>query len=422
MGGDFDGDFSMTRRLLEKLSAREVTTLAKPGRHADGGNLYLTIDKEGGGRRWTFFYKLHGRQREMGLGPAPGHKKAGLSLRDARLKAADARRLLMNGIDPLAEKKAQKLANRTRTFGDFADELIASLAPGFKSEVHLEQWRMTLRDYAAPLRSMPLREIGTEDVLKILKPIWNTKHETASRLRGRIERVLDAATAKGLRSGENPARWRGHLKELLSKRQKLQRGHHGALPYKSVPAFVAELRQRKSVSALALEFTILTAARTGEVIAARRAEFDLEENTWTIPAERMKAGREHRVPLCDRAVEVIKELIGPGTELEPDVFIFFGRRQGEHLSNMAMLALLKEMRGKGATVHGFRSCFKDWASERTMHENIVTEMALAHTIGNAVEAAYRRGNLFEKRRSLMNDWSRYIEGTEGNVVQMARAT
>lgn len=411
----------MARRLIERLSARAVMTLTLPGRHADGGNLYLSIGKNGS-RKWSFLYRERGtgRLREMGLGPAPGPRKAGLPLRDARSKATDARRLIYNGIDPLADKRAKTIASATMTFGELSDQLIDAISPGFKSAVHIAQWKSTLKEYAAPLRPMAIRKIDTEDVLCVLKPIWDTKHETASRLRGRIERILDAASAKGLRSGDNPARWRGHLKELLSKRKKLQRGHHGALKYQDMPEFMHKLRERKSISALALEFTILVAGRTGEVISARFNEFDLAQRVWTVPPERMKAGREHRVPLCDRAMEIMKSLAVDGIQMKPDAFVFPGRKKNTPLSNMAMLELLRDIQGKGATVHGFRSTFKDWASESTMHENMVTEMALAHTIGSDVEAAYRRGDLFTKRKALMDDWQKFVSDEMGNVLPMAR--
>jgi integrase len=296
----------MARREMHRLSARKVATLDAVGRHADGGNLYLSISRNGG-RRWVFLYRGRGtgRLREMGLGPAPGLKRPGLSLQDARAKAAEARRLLFNGTDPLIEKRANA---GTKTFGDFADELVSNIASGFRNRKHRAQWESTLKTHAASLRPKLLKDIGIEDVLEVLRPIWETRHETASRVRGRIERVLDAAKAKGLRSGDNPARWRGHLKELLSKRKTLTRGHHGALPYDELPAFIDELRTRKSVSALALEFTILTAARTSETIGATWKEIDLAKRIWTIPAGRIKAGKEHRVPLTARAVEILKAL------------------------------------------------------------------------------------------------------------------
>ena len=402
----------MAKREMHRLSARHVMALSMVGRHADGGNLYLSVSKTG--RRWVFLYRARGtgRLREMGLGPAPGPKKPGLSLRDARAKAAEARRLLFHGTDPLTDKRSKA---GTKTFGEFADELVSNISSGFRNVKHREQWSSTLKTHAASLRPKLLKDIGTEDVLEVLRPIWETRHETASRVRGRIERVLDAARAKGLRSGENPARWRGHLKELLSKRKTLTRGHHGALPFAEMPDFMGELRARKSVSALALEFTILTAVRTSEAVGANWSEIDLDKNIWTIPANRIKAGKEHRVPLTTRAVEILCAL-QPQTE----GFVFPGQKRGKSLSNMAMLELVRSMRGRGVTTHGFRSSFKDWAAETTAHENIVTEMALAHAVESKVESAYRRGDLFQKRQSLMDDWARFLSSETGKVISIGR--
>ena len=402
----------MATREMHRLSARQVMTLSTAGRHADGGNLYLSISPTG--RRWVFLYRKRGtgRLREMGLGPAPALKKPGLSLRDARAKAAEARRLLFHGTDPLTDKRSRA---GTKTFGEFADELVNNISSGFRNLKHREQWASTLKTHAASLRPKLLKDIGTEDVLEVLRPIWETRHETASRVRGRIERVLDAAKAKGLRTGENPARWRGHLKELLSKRKTLTRGHHGALPYADMPDFITELRARKSVSALALEFTILAAVRTSETIGATWNEIDLEKKIWTIPANRIKAGKEHRVPLTARAIEILQALLP-----QSEGFVFPGQKRGKSLSNMAMLELLRSMRGRGFTTHGFRSSFKDWASETTVHDNIVTEMALAHAIGSKVESAYRRGDLFQKRRTLMDDWAQFLSGETAKVVSIRR--
>ena len=404
----------MGSREIHRLSAREAQTISERGRHSDGGNLYLSVSPTG--RRWVFLYRERGssRLREMGLGPAPGPKKAGLSLHDARAKAADARRLLLNGTDPISDKRSKM---GTKTFGEFADDLLDDISSGFRNLKHQEQWKSTLKTHAASLRPKLLKDISTEDVLQVLRPIWETRHETASRVRGRIERVLDAARAKGLRTGENPARWRGHLKELLSKRKTLTRGHHGALPYAELPDFMAELRDRNSVSALALEFTILTAARTSEAIGAKWEEIDFDSTVWTIPANRIKAGKEHRVPLTSRAVAILK-VLNP----QPSGFVFPGQKRGKPLSNMAMLELLRSIRGHGITTHGFRSSFKDWAADTTNHDNIVTEMALAHAIGTKVERAYRRGDLFQRRKSLMEDWEQYLSGETGKVIPIKRKT
>lgn len=395
----------MPSRNLHRLSAAEVRTKKKIGRHADGGNLYLSIS-ENGGRRWVFMYQRDGRQRELGLGPAEGAKKPGVSLQAARARAAEARTLLQTGHDPIHAKRVERGA---LTFGEFSDQLLDdTIGPGLKNEKHLDQWKMTLREYAAPLRPLPVAKITTDDVLGVLKPIWQTKNETASRLRGRIERILDAAKAKGLRTGDNPARWRGHLKELLPKRQRLARGHHAAIKYEDMPAFMAKLRTKKSISGRALEFTILTAARTGETIGATWGEIDLDAKLWTVPAGRMKAKREHEVPLSDRALEILRSA-RPQGEVTPDAPVFpTGDKVTKPLSNMAMLKLLTDMQGKGVTVHGFRSSFRDWAGDETNFPRDVVEAALAHVIENKTEAAYRRSTALAKRRELMDAWATFL--------------
>jgi integrase len=402
----------MALRSIERLSAREVATIIKPGRHADGGNLYLSVSKEGW-RRWTFLYRDRGtgRLREMGLGPAVGPKRAGLSLADARRKAAQARLLLYNGADPLSAKQAaretaQVARREAKTFGEFADHFIDSIADGFKSAVHLAQWKSTLLQYAGPLRPIIVKDISTQHVLDVIRPIWGTKQETASRVRQRIERILDAAKAQGLRSGDNPAAWRGNLKELLANAKTAERDHHSAVPYDNMPAVVGSLRERNSISALALEFTILCAARTGETIGAEWVEFDLDKAIWTVPAVRMKAGRQHQVPLSTRAIAILKSRILPDAKMQG--FVFPGQKVGKPLSNMAMLECLRGLLGKGATVHGFRSTFRDWAGDKTTFPRDVAEAALAHSLKDKTEAAYRRSTALERRRELMEAWSLYI--------------
>lgn len=383
---------------LNKLSARFVTTTMKPGRHSDGGGLYLVVD-EGGARRWVFKYRRQDRVREMGLG---GLKAVPLA--KARDLAADARAQLAAGIDPIAAKASGKIT--MPLFGDFADDLIADMAPQFRNAKHLSQWKMTLREYAKPLRTKPVDQIETADVVAVLKPIWLAKSETASRLRGRIERVLDAAKAKGHRIGENPARWRGHLDTLLPKRRKLTRGHHAAMHYADVPAFLGELRKREALSALALEFTILTAARSGETMGMRWSEVDTDKAVWTIPKGRMKAGREHRVPLSSRALAIIEKATEFGTD--PDAFVFPGRREGRPLSVMSYEMLLRRMKVQ-VTTHGFRSSFRDWCGEETSFPREVAEAALAHAVGDETERAYRRGDALAKRRQLMDAWADHCE-------------
>jgi integrase len=295
--------------------------------------------------------------------------------------------------------------------------VIEAMRPSWRNSKHAAQWEMTLRDYAAPLRRLPVDKITTDDVLSVLKPLWNEKPETASRLRGRIERVLDAAKAQGLRNGENPARWRGHLEQLLPKRQRLTRGHHAAMKYAELPVFMGDLQARQATAALALEFAVLTAARSGEVLGARWDEFDLDRAIWTIPAARMKAGREHRVPLSKRALKIVKAM----QEARDGDFVFPGQKAGKPLSVMALEMVLRRMKIEGVTVHGFRSAFRDWSAECTNFTNEVCEAALAHVIENKAEAAYRRGDLFDKRRKLMEAWAIYCAAPKaGKVVAFRR--
>ncbi|MAY19445.1 MAG: integrase [Erythrobacteraceae bacterium] len=398
----------MPKKLHNALSAQAVKH-AKPGRHADGNGLHLLV-KESGARSWVYRFMLNGKSRDIGLGSAgPG----GLSLAAAR-DARDALRVKVKaGIDPLEERaqetaeafaKAQAAKVAQVTFRDVAKSYISANEDSWRNPKHRQQWRNTLETYVYPeIGDMPVGEIEATHVLRILEPIWKTKAETASRIRGRIETVLDSAKARGYREGDNPARWRGHLAQILPARTKLSRGHHKAMPYAEIPAFVRALHTREAIAALALEFAILTAARSGEVIGATWEEVDLEAALWTVPAERMKAAKEHRVPLSPRAVEILKSVKALGSE-----YLFLGSRGGK-LSGMAMAMLMRRMK-VDYTVHGFRSGFRDWAAERTSYAHEVAEMALAHTIGNAVERAYRRGDMFEKRRRLMVDWGDFCSG------------
>jgi integrase len=399
----------MPKKLVNELDALKVKNLG-PGRHVDGGGLQLLV-KPSGARSWVYRYMIAGKAREIGLGPASG--PGATSLAGARDLASALRLKVKAGVDPLAEREraaAEALAAAQAakvagvTFREAADIHIKANRAGWRNPKHRQQWQNTLAAYAYPVfGDMPVAEVDTPHVLKVLEPIWREKPETASRVRQRIETVLDAAKARGFRKGENPARWRGHLDQVLPKRAKLSRGHHAAMPYAELPAFMADLRKREAVAALALEFTILTAARTGEVIGAKWDEIDFERAVWTVPPERMKAGREHRVPLCPRAVEILDD-----ARLLSGETIFTGP-QGGKLSGMAMAMLLRRM-GRDVTVHGFRSAFRDWAAECTSYAHEVAEMALAHTISNAVERAYRRGDLFEKRRRLMTEWAAYCAG------------
>ena len=404
---------------IHRLTTRSVEAASKPGRYADGGGLYLKV-RPTGSKQWVFMYaEMVGskrRQTEVGLGGAgPG----GLTLKQAR-EAADAlRRARSEDKDPKAERRAEKAAEVMPTFGAFADEYIETHRPKFRNAKHAAQWESTLGDtYCKALRSLPLDEVDTAAVLDVLKPIWQRIPETASRLRGRIENVLDAAKARGFRQGENPAAWRGHLKTLLPARQRLTRGHHAALPYDELPAFMASLRGRESLAAIALEITILTACRSGEVLGAQWEEFDLDKKVWTIPAVRMKAGHAHRVPLTDRVLDLVRSL----PKMADNPHVFPGNARGKPLSDMAMAMQLRRMRREDITVHGFRSTFRDWASEQTSFPHETCEHALAHRISDKAEAAYRRGDQFEKRRKLMEAWAGYCEPkAAGQVVPMTRA-
>ncbi|SED77247.1 Integrase [Rhizobiales bacterium GAS188] len=421
-------------RPTNRLTARTVETLKKPGKHADGQGLYLIID-QALARRWGFIFRSGGRSRFMGLG-----KAADVTLAEARDLAHEARRAVQAGRDPIEDRKAAREAkkieqDRAITFGVFADELLKTLAPGFRSDKHRSQWQLTLTRYAAPLRSKTLDSITTEDVLKLLTPMWSTKPQTATRVRGRIERVLDAAKAKKLRSGDNPAAWRGNLKELLPKAKKLSRGHHPAMAYDkidengnyvaeivAVSEFVGMLRDLGTVPALMLEFLILTVGRCGEVLGAIWDEIDLNAKVWTVPAARMKAGKLHRVPLSDRALAILEEaskLRGPRT----GDYVFPGERRGRPLSPSMPNNIIRSLGVTGATAHGFRSTFRDWCGNETATPREIAEAALAHATGDQTERAYRRGDALEKRRELMAAWATYVDSdaTDSNVVPMARA-
>ena len=381
--------------MASRLTARKVET-AKPGRYGDGANLYLVVSKTGA-RKWVLRFTWRGKPKEMGLGSAPS-----VSLADARDRAATARRQIAQGINPI---EARKRANCIPTFGKVADDVRQSLSEGFRNEKHKAQWKSTLESYAGPLRAKPVDTVGTDDVLAILKPIWTVKPETASRVRGRIEKVLDAAKARGFRNGENPARWRGHLDHLLPRPSKLARGHHAAMPYEDVAGFIAELRKREATAALALELCILTAARSGEVLGMQWSEVDLDKEVWTVPANRMKAGRENRVPLSPRAAVILRQI----GKLKTGEFVFPGQVRNKPLSSMAMEMMLRRMNIQKATVHGFRSSFRDWAGNVSNFPRELVETALAHVVGDKAEQAYRRSDALEKRRQLMDAWAEYCE-------------
>ncbi|MDX2205755.1 MAG: integrase arm-type DNA-binding domain-containing protein [Hyphomicrobiaceae bacterium] len=390
-----------------KLTALKVSKLKAPGRYGDGGGLWLQVSQSGT-KSWLFRFMIEGRARQMGLGAV--HT---VGLADARARAQAARALLLDGLDPIEAREKRKADQRAEvakrvTFRDAADRYIAAHAAGWRNAKHAAQWRATLDLYAFPvIGDLSVATVETAHVLRILEPIWAAKTETASRVRGRIEAVLDWAAARRHRAGDNPARWRGHLDKLLPARAKVQRiAHHPAMPFAQLPLFMAELRARGGLSARALEFTILTAARTGETIAATWVEVDLEAAVWTVPAGRMKSGREHRVPLSKQACSLLHAL----PRVKGSAFVFPGGRAGRGLSNMALLEQLRGMRGRGLTVHGFRSAFRDWCGECTNFPREVAEAALAHVVGDKAEQAYRRGDALEKRRELMAAWAAFCEG------------
>jgi integrase len=391
-------------RTIGRLTTLKVERTKKPGMLADGGGLNLQIT-ESGAKSWIYRYTLNGRAREMGLGPL-----STIGLADARTRAAECRRLRHDGIDPIEARKASRGqaaldAAKAITFKAAAAAYIAAHQKGWGNAKHAAQWTTTLARYAEPvLGALPVEAIDAGLVLKVLEPIWTEKPETAGRLRGRIEAVLDWATARGYRRGDNPARWKGHLDQTLPARSKVQKvKHHSALAYDEMPEFMAALPQQEGIAALALEFTILTAARTGETIGAVWDEINVADKVWIVPAERMKAEKEHRKPLCSRALAILAKMLAA-----PDAkFVFPGGKIGKGLSNMAMTTVLRRMDRSDITVHGFRSTFRDWAAERTRFPSELAEMALAHAVGDKVEAAYRRGDMFEKRVALMVAWEKF---------------
>jgi integrase len=424
-----------------KLKALNVAREKRAGTYGDGGGLYLQVTASGA-KSWIFRYwvterdaqtgalvrdprtgKVKGRAREMGLG-----SWATVSLVEARDRALECRKLREKDIDPIdareaARREAALERAKSLKFKDAAEAYIAAHGVAWKNDKHAAQWPATLKTYAYPiLGDLPLQLIDTTLVMKVIEPLWSKKPETASRLRGRIESVLDWATVRGYRQGDNPARWRGHLDQLLPAPSRVRKvKHHSALPYVELAAFLIKLRGQDGIAARALEFTILTAARTSEVIGGTRSEIDKKHKVWRVPADRMKAGKEHRVPLSDRALTILGEI--KRTESNQEAFVFPGLSAERPLSNMAMLKVLERMGRSDLTVHGFRSTFRDWAAERTSFPNEVVEMALAHAIDDKTEAAYRRGDLFEKRRLLMEAWARYCaEGDlADNVVQLRNA-
>lgn len=394
---------SRVGRRPDPLTALQVKKLAEPGYYADGGGLYLQVAR-GGSKSWIFKFKVAGKSREMGLGGVNT-----FSLAEARERAREQRQRLADGIDPIAARREDALQRRmadasTITFDKAAERYIDAHAAGWRNDKHRQQWENTLATYASPIiGDLPVSRVDTAQVLRVLQPIWTAKPETASRLRGRIESVLDWAKVQGYREGENPARWKGHLDMTLPARAKVAKVvHHAALPWREVGAFMRDLRAMPGASALAVEFIILTACRTSEAINAKWREFDLNAKVWTIPADRMKASKEHIIPLSDGALRILSAM----RDQSDGAYVFPGTKE-KPLSNMAGLALLKRMGRADLTVHGFRSTFRDWAGESTAHPREVIEHALAHQLKDKAEAAYQRGTLFKKRRALMADWDAY---------------
>lgn len=401
---------------IGRLSAIKVTRIKDPGYYADGGNLYFRVAPSGA-RGWMFRFTMAGRTRDMGLGSYPE-----ISLATARELADKFRPLVKAGIDPIERRRddraAQRIASaKNLSFDECARAYIEDHEAAWRNAKHRAQWSSTLKQFASPMiGKLPVSAIDAGLVIRVLKPIWHTKTETASRLRGRIESILDWARVHGYRSGENPARWKGNLDHLLPSRAKVRPvKHHVALPYTELAAFMADLRARRDGAARALEFTILTAARTNETLGATREETNVPDKAWTVPARRMKARREHRVPLSKRTLALLE---AASTHATGD-FLFEGQKAGRPLSNMAMLRVLERMGRTDLTVHGFRSTFRDWAAECTSFPGEVVEMALAHIVENKTEAAYRRGDLFEKRRRLMDAWADYCaKPSSGEVVPL----
>jgi integrase len=408
-------------RMLGRLSAVRVQSVRERGYYGDGGGLYLRV-APGGAKGWIFRYGGRGRRRDMGLGGYPA-----IALAKARELAGDCRSVLAAGLDPIAARNEKRAAAaveaaKAMTFGDCATAYINAHEAGWRNPKHRQQWKNTLATYVSPVvGKLPVSAVDTGLVLKVLEPIWTRKPETASRVRGRMEAVLDWAKARGYRAGENPARWRGHLDHLLPAKAKVRKvEHHAALSYARIGAFLAALRKQNGIAARALEFLVLTATRTGETLGATWNEVDLGAKLWTISAGRMKAGKEHRVPLSDAALALLEQM----HDIRHSDYVFPGGRDRRPLSETSLLMLLRRMGHGDITAHGFRSTFRDWAAERTSFPREVAEMALAHAIPDAVEAAYRRGDLFEKRQKLMAVWAAYcakVETDAGKMVALARA-
>ncbi|WP_137154850.1 site-specific integrase [Rhizobium sp. FKL33] len=399
-----------------KLTDSKIKSISKPGVHGDGDGLYLRVQSSGS-RSWIFVWRRYGIRREIGLGPygaGAGH----VSLAAARTKAQECRQIIGAGGDPKTELSERKAAVKLASFGQIADEYIAAMQPKWKSDKTLAKWERFAKIHTKDIRKVPVEAVSTEDVLKVIRPMWADKPETAGNIRECVKLVLDHAKARGLRSGDNPAEWKGHLDQILPPPKKLVRGHHAAMPFSEVASFFKKLGAVGGVGARALEFTILTAARSGEARGATWAEIDLMAKVWTIPAARMKAGREHRVPLSARAVAILEDM----RTRQINDLVFPGTKGNAPLSDMTLSKALKAAEGGKYTVHGFRSAFRDWVAESTSFQREVAEAALAHAVGDSVERAYRRGDALEKRRKLMDTWAAYVVGAPDGVVRLERAS
>jgi len=395
-------------RGIHKLTARKIKTAKEPQRYGDGGGLYFVVTRTGS-KQWVFMWTTNGRRREMGLGGHPG-----VTLAKARQKAQEARELIADGVDPINYRNE----NVTKTFGQVADELIATLEVKWNKvkdrdiwkKKNKQQWNRSLFHYCSPIRSIPIKELTTQDIVRVLKPIWNTKHETARKTRARMERVFDFAAAHGWHTGDNPAMWKRYVKDILPRSEGKAPKHFEAMPYEDIPDFIKSLHLKDTIPALALEFTILTAARTGETLGANWFEIDFKASVWSIPAER-NTKQEHNVPLSGRCMEILATL----NDTRTSDFVFPGQRANKPLSNMSMSMILRRMELK-ATVHGFRSAFRDWCGDQTNFAREVAEAALAHKVGNSVEQAYRRRVALDKRRHLMSNWADYCAGIVQNKI------
>ncbi|MEM9966066.1 MAG: integrase arm-type DNA-binding domain-containing protein [Asticcacaulis sp.] len=391
----------MAARISKRLTAMAVSKLKAVGRHADGDGLYLHV-RESGSKTWIFRFRQNKKLHEMGLGSVRD-----VSLAEAREKAEDLRRAIREGLNPIVERRTGGVKRAAMpTFGAYKDKYIAAIEGQWKNDKHRQQWKMTLDVYAAPLHDKRIGDIDTGDIYNILLPIWYDKAETASRLRGRIEKILNAAKTEGFFEGDNPARWNGHLENLLPPRKKLTRGHFSAMPYIDVPAFVADLRARGAVTARALEFHILCASRPGMVEAMREDQIQWDERQWVIPAALMKLPRDHVVPLSDRAFDILQEM----RPFIREGVVFWGVTPGKPMSSNALRALMQRMGAGHFTAHGFRSSFRDWAGDETNHSQETAEHALAHSVGDDTQKAYRRATALKKRRQLMADWAAYVNG------------